>query len=1274
MYWWHKFKNKLALLLALSIILFALLISVTRLLSPILNQHKPFFTAIAGKVLHQTVTIAEVKVTWSGYRPELTFDQVTIVNPQTGKALFVIPQVKIRLGIWQSLFQRQFVLDGIKVSGIQLTLRQQNTGQLLLDGLTELNVVDNYTGNELDSKAILAWIFSQPLLTMTSVNIHFISMRGHDRLITLHELTLENSDQQHSLVGNAILNQSLRTNLTINFQWQGDIQHLEDINAHLYLAVQNISLARWFRGFQWHDLSFAQGVGTGEVWADWHKNTWQRIQAKFKLAHLALVNPTKKIFTLKALAANLDWQDIGDQIVLTGTNVAIDLPTHTWPQVNFKLTLAKDNLLAYQLDQANFNYLNLYDIVSFLTVTELLPKKLDFLATINLQGELVNLKADLQSITADQIDFKSLSGEFNQLSFANWQNYPGVNNASGQFAVNHQQGQLRIDSKNIQITYPHWFNYPLEFAVLSAKLNWQETAAAKWQLSLDQLNLQNNDLMLHAQINLSSSEQMFDTLDMNGDFSVNDIGNLNHYLPLNVFDKKVSHWLRSAFKQGKTSAGKIKINGLIADFPFADPRETFLIKTNFNNLELNFSPEWPTLQNMAGTLVFDHRAMSVDLTQAEIFKTNITNAHAEIPYIGDDKPQILTVTGAVATTFSQAQKFIHATPLRTTLGKALAPIELIGSLPLTLNLTIPLANPDKTLVLGKTQLDNVVLKINDWHLDLEKINGQLEFTEHTLTATSLEANLFQKPITLALSSPKNCGDEVCIDALIKGDIAMSTLATWLQLPVQNYLTGDTFYNAKLQFSSAANTPDLQMTLQTNLQGVSVVAPAPFNKSSATLIPTQLYLETTKSNALRVKLIYGKLGQAAFLLNQTNKGFTVINGEIALGQHDADWQTQPGIILTGQLANFTTASINSMTQTAGTSDFVKLFRSVRLTIANANIYNQVIKNLSLQADKKDQYWQIHLASAIATGDIKLPRNLTKNTIIANFDHLALTSDKKTIGAFDPRALPAVNFNCADFSYAAKSFGQVTLNLEPIAKGVTIKTFQINSPLLKLEATGAWTLFNNFTQTHLIGTASTAKASELLTQWEENTAKNLIANNGNINFDLTWSAAPYQFTLEKLQGSLTMKLGEGQIINLDSATSAKMGLGRILNVFSLSTLSRRLSLDFSDLLQKGYSFDVFKGDYQFNKGNITTTNTFLNGPVAKIKIIGRLGMLQKDYDVQLNVTPYVTSSLPVVAMLAVNPLAGVATWAVDKIVSHEFSKIITYNYKVTGTWDKPIITKQ
>ncbi|HLB57266.1 MAG TPA: DUF3971 domain-containing protein, partial [Gammaproteobacteria bacterium] len=337
------------------------------------------------------------------------------------------------------------------------------------------------------------------------------------------------------------------------------------------------------------------------------------------------------------------------------------------------------------------------------------------------------------------------------------------------------------------------------------------------------------------------------------------------------------------------------------------------------------------------------------------------------------------------------------------------------------------------------------------------------------------------------------------------------------------------------------------------------------------------------------------------------------------------------------------------------------------VAYANLLDATMRYQNVRTGTRSMI--VDLNSAKVAGQFIVPLEKTPQPLQARLKYIYLPeiseNNKKLV---DPKILPALDFVVDNARYKDKNLGQISFNTVPNQRGLTIKSFTLNSSLLNLRAEGEWELQKNNYFTHLQGDLNTPNVSNFLNAWGLK-SENLVGSGGKTDFNLTWKGAPYSPTMASMSGNIGIKLTEGRIVDLGSSTDTKMGFGRMLNIFSLQTIPRRLSLDFSDIFEKGYSFDIMKGDFKLENGNAFTRNAYFNGPIARVEIHGRVGFGARDYDLFLSVTPYVTSSLPVVATIAGGPLAGLATWLVDKVVSHEVSKVATYHYAVSGSWNNP-----
>ena len=96
------------------------------------------------------------------------------------------------------------------------------------------------------------------------------------------------------------------------------------------------------------------------------------------------------------------------------------------------------------------------------------------------------------------------------------------------------------------------------------------------------------------------------------------------------------------------------------------------------------------------------------------------------------------------------------------------------------------------------------------------------------------------------------------------------------------------------------------------------------------------------------------------------------------------------------------------------------------------------------------------------------------------------------------------------------------------------------------------------------------------------------------------------MHTLGGTIHVKLEDGQIVDVQP------GAGRVFGLLSLSALPRRLLLNFSDVFSKGFGYDTIEGDFTLQDGDAYTKDMQVKGPAAKITLIRRTGIANRDFD--------------------------------------------------------------
>ena len=317
------------------------------------------------------------------------------------------------------------------------------------------------------------------------------------------------------------------------------------------------------------------------------------------------------------------------------------------------------------------------------------------------------------------------------------------------------------------------------------------------------------------------------------------------------------------------------------------------------------------------------------------------------------------------------------------------------------------------------------------------------------------------------------------------------------------------------------------------------------------------------------------------------------------------------------------------------------------------------------------WRFSIDNQTAKGTVLIPKS-NLQPILANFDIINLDSsiESNEVNTWNFKQLPKIYLNAREVRYKKINFGAVQLKLNPILGGVLVRELNAGDANYHLIASGTWHTQERHS-TELIGQLDSANLSNFLRNW--GLPASIIAEQAHMRFNLNWQGAPYQFGVTKLKGHFSFSATNGQIVDIGSSNEAKLNFGRLLTFLSIQSLTKRLQLDFSDLKTKGFDFTNLQGNFTLRNGNAITRDVTIEGPVASINIAGRIGMLNKDYDLIIKVVPHFTSSLPVIVGLAGGPVAGVVAWLANAVLGSTVQKIAETSYHITGSWSKPDVVK-
>jgi uncharacterized protein YhdP len=146
---------------------------------------------------------------------------------------------------------------------------------------------------------------------------------------------------------------------------------------------------------------------------------------------------------------------------------------------------------------------------------------------------------------------------------------------------------------------------------------------------------------------------------------------------------------------------------------------------------------------------------------------------------------------------------------------------------------------------------------------------------------------------------------------------------------------------------------------------------------------------------------------------------------------------------------------------------------------------------------------------------------------------------------------------------------------------------------------------------------------------------------------------------------VKIGSGQL------EEVKPGAGRVFGLMSVAALPRRLALDFRDVFGKGFAFDKISSTFTLVDGNAYTCDLALEGPAADIGIVGRAGLVERDYEQIAVVSANFGNALPVAGALVAGPQVAAVLLIFSQIFKKPLKEVSQVYYDLGGTFDEPVV---
>ncbi|MDE2622135.1 MAG: hypothetical protein KGM83_02960 [Betaproteobacteria bacterium] len=544
-------------------------------------------------------------------------------------------------------------------------------------------------------------------------------------------------------------------------------------------------------------------------------------------------------------------------------------------------------------------------------------------------------------------------------------------------------------------------------------------------------------------------------------------------------------------------------------------------------------------------------------------------------------------------------------------------------------------------------------------------NGHLRVKSgHDEVVVNGTATLFQEPAKLVVTGSSR-GKTV---ADVTGKASMASLQRLGYSLLADHAKGTADWRLHIEDSG----PRTKAVLTSSLTGVALNFPPPFQKSAAASLPLNLtvvsegkglQVNAVVSNWIGFKASYAALPKGKY---QAQRGIITFGGEAVAPLSD-------GFGVNGTFRHADLDQWKALLEGAGDSAHdAPVFGPVTwINAAFQDVHwgGRTWGMHRLTANLEGDHWLAQVRGDQADGEVTwVPEGAGR--IRAHFTKLILPpvpdvepgKDKPS----DPdelKRMPSVDLVADRFWARNKSFGR--LQLAAVREGMVwrIDHISLASPSATLEGDGRW-LALPFPQTQL---NLHLKASDLGKFLVDVGYPNMVSRGkGELRGQVNWAGNPDDFKLSKLAGQFAVDLRDGQFSKVEPG-----GTGRLIGLLSLQTLPRRITLDFHDIFSDGFAFDSLRANISAKQGIFATQDFDMAGPSARVKLAGTINLTEETTSLTARVSPAVGGSVSLATTVLGGPVAGAASFLLQKLLKNPLDKVLTYEYGIEGSWDDPQI---
>lgn len=1261
--------------LAIILVLFALVVSLIRGLLPKLDDVRYEVISYIEQQYQIEIQLDKLAAEWQAYGPALTMKRMVIPYQERIPVTAVIDNVHIKLDFWQTLLTTQPQIETVIFDGVHVAL---DIDQLNSSSSPQ----SSRTNSDSQPSTNIDWLYALLLeqldrFAISDASLQLLSEHHDFRPIHIRNLRWLNSDGRHQGRGEVYLDKEAVSveQLSLDIDIAGSGYQPDSLTGQIYLAANSLDLGEWAsRQTDPYDNQRTlelEGVVNLEAWLTLAGRHIDSAMVAFQPSWLQWhLNEQPQRFEIQAGSVHYLPDESGWQI--RSKDLAFATNNEAWPDLSFSLShsdFGNDFVL---------NKLNLNGLLPLLPLVPSMPLAgLESWQSAAPTGQLqqIHIQHRPNSPLALSLNAKALS--WNQFG-----SVPGLEMFDVNVTANTERLIVELPEQELQLDFGDGFIAPLVFDSQATTLEYDIDGQS---LIAPNLHLENNDIKFAIAAKLDLQDSAY--LNLLADVSIKNAANAGRYYPLKGMSDALVGYLNGALIAGYTDDAKVIWRGAFSEFPYSQQQGIFQAGFTLQQAEFKFQPQWPAVTGLTLDALFENAAMDLWVKQGQLMDVSAAGTYVGIPLMNHES--MLAVKADLSTSGEAATQVLSQSPLKDNVGATLQVVQIQGDIEGELDLSIPLYDGADELIKGSVNFDNTPVYISEPGVQLNAVTGRVDFVNEVVTGEKISALLYDQPVSLTFDTErvnKNYGLNLDLNGAWQVDKLPEVLAN----PLSPYYQGEFDFDGAMTLIFDQTGYRIQAQVSSDLVGTELRLPGEFYKSVET--PRKLTAELigdNKQSSLGIRLsdqmeFWGGFDEVSgnhlshfdILLGRPFKPGDQLSrdkGRLQLDLKQANFDAWLPIInaFTTQSSNIPNAAVDDLLShelMRERRSFFPPLLAIDAEIGQLDLMGQPFTHLVFNATPTVNAWRFDGQADEFEGRIDFypDWNTQGLKIVAKRFDVAPVTKTAENRVYEHNTvmqnMPPLAADVDEFSMYGKPLGHLVLQGTPEGEDYRIQTLSITTDDSQLRGDGTWTLADGQNRTEF-NLALTADKFDVLSE-RLGIDPGLKEAPVDVQATLGWQGAPYTFSLPTLDGQIVFDLGKGHLSEVSDKGA------RIFSLFSLDSLLRRLSLDFSDVFGKGLYFNDFSGTLDIDKGVIKTTDTQMNAVAGTMRVRGYTDLMTESLNYDIRFAPQLGSSVPTVVLLSTGGWTlGLGAFALTKVLEPVIEVISEIRFRLTGTMSEP-----